>query len=152
MFRAHPDTEPTSGKLPEVRSDELIPLSVLRLDLPHVDATFLAGRGTEIVLDSLGREAVSHSDAKRLFTERAEHEARKAEMLRAAEEYDREWRRMIGAGIPASSLPLGMTYAEAAKSLELDGLGYAPRASVVADVFEAPDSLVFHPITGEPAE
>ena len=66
MFRAHPDTEPTSGKLPEVRSDELIPLSVLRLDLPHVDATFLAGRGTEIVLDSLGREAVSHSDAKRL--------------------------------------------------------------------------------------
>ena len=43
MFRAHPDTESQlqanclkSGPM------KLIPLSVLRLDLPHVDATFLA--------------------------------------------------------------------------------------------------------------
>jgi hypothetical protein len=62
--------------------------------------------------------------------------------------YDRAWRASIGAGVPADALR-GMSYAEAAQSLELDGVGYQPRASVVADAFEAPGSLVFHPLTGE---
>jgi hypothetical protein len=48
----------------------------------------------------------------------------------------------MGAGIPTASLPAGLSYAQAALAAQLDGVGYRPRASVVADAFEAPDSLV----------
>jgi hypothetical protein len=52
---------------------ELVPLSVLELDLPAPGdgwAAHLAHRGVEIVLDDIGRAAVARSDARMLFAER----------------------------------------------------------------------------------
>jgi hypothetical protein len=153
MFnRTIADTEPA----PVVPSEQLVPLVELELSLDAPAqgwAAHLAARDIEIVTDDIGRPSITRSEARQLIAERAAAEERRAELLRRAdeqaEEFDRAWRRSIGAGIPADLIPAGMTYAEAALSAELDGVGYRPRASVVADAFGAPDSLVFHPLTGE---
>ena len=61
-------------------ADLLVPLSVLALDLsaPSVGGwpAYLAGRGIEVVADDLGRDSITRADARRLFTERREAEAR----------------------------------------------------------------------------
>ena len=95
------------------------------------------------------------ADAKKLFDEQRELAERRAEYLRRADEqaaaFDREYGARIGAGISPDAYA-GMSYVEAARESELDKLGYQPRASVVADAFADPDSLMFHPLTGEPTE
>lgn len=156
MFsRTAPDTEPVDN---DVLVVQLIPLSHLELDHPApVEGwnAFLGRKGVEICNDGIGRPSIASDDARRLLTERAEAEERRAELLRQADEqaaaFDREWRRSIGAGISPDAYA-GMSYVEAARESELDNLGYQPRASVVADAFADPDSITFHPLTGEPAE
>ena len=152
MFHTQPDTDPDI-----VITPELIPLSVLRLELPDLDTARLAGReDVDVVTDSIGRLAISLDAARMLLAERAAAEERRAELLRRADEqaveYDRQYRARIGAGITPDAYA-GMSYAEAALSAQLDGLGYAPRASVVADVFDNPaGTMVFHPTISRPDE
>src|SRR5215217_5543758 len=106
-------------------SADLIPLSHLALDLdtPAVGwAAYLTGRGIEIVLDSVGRKAISAADARQLFDEHRDNEARQAQMReaaeRAAEAADRQRRAQIWQGIPADLMPAGA--APAAVMLQLD--------------------------------
>jgi hypothetical protein len=116
MFRTLPDIERPAT----VPLEQLIPLSVLALDLPVPGdgwSAHLAGRGIEISTDDLGRLSVSRSDARRLFDEHREHEERKAELLRAAdeaaEEYDRARRAQIWKGVSADAIPRGVRAGDA---------------------------------------
>ena len=118
-----PDTErpasaidPGENFVSSASSSEPVPLSQLRLDIEQPGegwAAFLAGRGIEVVSDDIGRPSIARADARRLFAEQREHEARKAEMLRAAdeaaEEYDRQRRAQIWRGVSADMLPVGAT-------------------------------------------
>jgi hypothetical protein len=65
-------------------------------------------RGIEIVADS----AIARADARRLFDEHRENEARRAERRAAAEkaavEADREWRSQLPHGVPWYQIPDGV--------------------------------------------
>jgi hypothetical protein len=128
---------------------ELIPLSVLALDLPAPAewSAYLADRVVQIVLDDLRGASISRTDARRLFTERREAEARSREMtaeLERAIEQDWRFRAQLGHGVPASAIPHGMTYGQAVASAGVDGQAYRPRASVVKDLLSNDGSLTFH--------
>jgi hypothetical protein len=116
--------------------EELIPLSVLALDLPAPAdwSAFLADRGVHIVLDDLGRSAVSRADARRLFDERRENEARNREAMERREaqliQQDRLRRASLPTGIPAVMVPDGLRPAEA---MMLAGESSAPRAMSVRE-------------------
>ena len=106
---------------------ELVALSVLELDLPAPGggwAAHLADRGISIILDDIGRAAVARDDARRLFAEQREAEARgrerAAELERAAVEADQLRRAQMGDGVPAAVIPTGMSSAEAVHAAELD--------------------------------
>jgi hypothetical protein len=139
----------------KVPVEELIPLVILALSLdapPQGWAAHLADRDIEVLRDDIGREAIARSDARQLFVERAQNEARRKELLaradEAAIEYDRRFRASIGAGIPASAIPAGATYAEAMLAAELDSRTYQPhRATMAEDLFDNSGTLTFHPIT-----
>ena len=148
MFRS-PVADPPADHV-VVDPPELIPLSVLALDLlaPADWSAFLADRGIEIVLDDIGRAAISRSDARRLFDEQRENEARKAEMRAAAEkravEADQRFRASLGVGVPASAFAGFETYGQAVASHELDRQQYRPRASVAEDLLSNDGSITFH--------
>jgi len=99
----------------KVPAGEPIPLSILELDLPlPVEGwpAFLAARGVEIVLDDIGRAAVSRTDARRLLEEKREHESRAREMAarneRQAIERDRAWRASLPRGAAWYDVPAGV--------------------------------------------
>jgi hypothetical protein len=137
---------------------ELVPLSHLQLDLPAPGEGWpvhLAHRGVEITLDDLGRASIARADARRLFSERREAEARSreraADLERQMVERDRQFRASLGRGIPADAIPHGMTYAEAVVSAELDSQVYRPKASVIADALDN-GGMTFHslaPVAGD---
>jgi hypothetical protein len=91
--------------------DDLIPLSVLRLDLDPGEpwALFLGRRGIAFRPDRIGRDAVTAGDAQRLIAERREQELRKQRHLKVAEEEaieaDRAWRAALPQGIPWHEMP-----------------------------------------------
>jgi hypothetical protein len=156
MFRNPPAADPLPLKVVEVAADP-VPLSVLSLDL-NPPATgwhaYLTGRGIEVVTDDLGRSAIGRADAKQLFDEQHEAEARKAEMRAAVErqavEADRLWRAALPHGVSADLIPAGSTFAEAALSAELDSVGYRPRRATMAeDLFSRDKTMVYHPIVSD---
>lgn len=119
MFRTTPVTEPDAPD--DVVPAELIPISYIQLDLPApLEAggwhAYLAAKGIEVLTDDLGRLAVSRGDARQLFVERREAEARHREVLaerdRQAIESDRRWRAQVWTsapaveGVPAATLML----------------------------------------------
>ena len=96
---------------------QLVPLSVLELDLPAPGegwAAYLADRDISITIDDIGRASVARSDARRLFDEKRESEARAREhaavVERQAIEADQRLRASLGVGLPAAAIPHGMTY------------------------------------------
>lgn len=109
--------------------NELIPLSVLELDLPAPTIGWAAGlaeRGIAVVIDDIGRLAVSRADARALFEEKRAAEVRQREAMerneRAAIEADRQWRAQLHPGVPWHRMPdpgllpvLAMTAAAAAE-------------------------------------
>jgi hypothetical protein len=112
MFRT-PVAEPAQ----DVANDlppEPVPLSVLELDLstPVEGWTVFLSRNIEIVLDDLGRLSISRADAKQLFGERREAEARKREAAAAAEQAaikaDQQFRSTLWGGLPWYELPGGL--------------------------------------------
>jgi hypothetical protein len=111
---------------------------------------YLAAKDIEIVTDDLGRLSISRTDARRLFDERREAEARKGEAAAAAEvaaiKADQQYRSTLWGGLPWYELPGGLSPAQA--------LGAADRPSgprrrpPVMDFLDNPDGgTVFHPIT-----
>jgi len=118
MFRTTAVTEPPHDV---DTSEPPIPLSVLSLDLPEPPAGWIAylnNIGVEVVVDDVGRSAISRVDAKQLFDEHREAEALKAEKRAAAEK----------------------------RAIELASQSYRPRrASVVEDLLDN-SGITFHPI------
>ena len=122
MFKtASPVAEPDSHD--DVVPAELIPISYLQLDLPGPSASvggwdgFLAAKGVEVMLDDIGRPAISRDDARMLITEKREAEAHAREVMERREqqliEQDRLRRANMPRGMPAGMVPDGMTGAEA---------------------------------------
>jgi hypothetical protein len=121
MFRTAPVTEPNASidALTQTAADavpaDLIPLSHLALDLaePAIGwAACLAERGISVQVDDVGRLSVSRADARRLFAERAEVEARQREVMERNEqraiEADRAFRAGLPAGVPWYQMPDGV--------------------------------------------
>ena len=111
MVRAVPAAEPTHAV---VAADLPIPISVLSLDLaaPPAEgwAAYLAAKGIALLRDDVGRDAISRGDARRLISEYREAEAQRREQAEAwAVEAGRQWRAQLGVGVPASSIPEGLS-------------------------------------------
>jgi hypothetical protein len=80
-------------------NDQLIPLSVLQLDLDSPTTgwpAYLAARGVSILEDDIGRSAIARADARQLFVERRESEVRRREVA-ARNDAEVEARRQAGA-------------------------------------------------------
>jgi hypothetical protein len=130
-------------------NDELIPLSVLQLDLAAAGVgglpAYLVGRGIAIKLDDIGRECVTRAAARDLLAEQRESEARKArkreEAERQAAERDREWRAQLHRGIPAGLIPEGV--APAAAMLQAAHDARPRRRSMLEDALDG-SGTVFH--------
>jgi hypothetical protein len=77
----------------EAEPVETIPLSHLALDLPAPIGGWVASltaRGIDVVTDDIGRLAITRDDARTLFAERAEAEAKRAEQAaRVAARHER---------------------------------------------------------------
>jgi hypothetical protein len=139
-----------------VTSEPLIPLSHLSLDLsepPIGWVAYLNNIGVEVVEDSIGRSAIAHNDARRLFDEHREAEAVKAELRarqeREAIESDQRFRAQLSGGV---AVPAGLSYAEAVVAAELDAQSYRPRRTSVVENLLSNDGITFHPIQDEADE
>ena len=132
---------------------ESIPLSHLALDLPEPGLggwhAYLAGHGIEVVVDDIGRQAIARADARRLFRERQEAEARGRE---AAARYDAETeaRRVasIRLGIPAHLLREGVLPVTALVQALHDERPH--RQSVLQHALENSGEFTIHPIHIDP--
>jgi hypothetical protein len=156
MFRNNtaPVAEPAHDMAP---ADDLVPVSHLGLDLdvPVIGwAAYLKGRGIPIVLDSIGRSAISCADAKQLFDEQRAHECRQREAAvrteQAAIAADKAWRSQLPVGLPWYDVPAGLLPVVAMTATAREE---APRKrSMVEDLLDrSGDTMVFHPITDEEA-
>ena len=147
MFHRTPDTEPSHDVT--VPSD-LIPLSQLALDVdpPSVgwDA-YLTGRGIPIVLDHIGRSAVSSADAGQLLIERREDEARRREVAarqeQAAIERDRVFRAALPTGLHWTDIPVGASAAEVWAQQEKDA---KPKRRTPLEDALAGDGMIYRPL------
>jgi hypothetical protein len=129
-------------------AEPAVPLSVLALDLPEPPdgwAADLARRGVEVILDDLGRAAVSRSTVRILF---AEHRERQEAAARRREEIERrviaadEARRAaLPPGVPVGAVPEGMTAAE--MMMAADPMRAPRRRSVVEDALEHGASVIY---------
>jgi hypothetical protein len=132
----------------KIPASEPIPLSILELDLPAPTIGWAAGlaeKGVDIVTDDLGRLCVARADARRLFDEQREHEARVREALArneaaAVAAYEQQ-RASIWAGLPADSLPVGV--APAAAMLQSAKDAEPKRQSPLEEAFSG-KSMTYH--------
>jgi hypothetical protein len=127
-------------------------LSHLELDLPAPTIGWAAGlaeKGVDIVTDDLGRACVARSDAKRLFDEQREAEARKREALARIEqeavEKDRQPRAQIPRGLPWFEVPMGLTPAEALVATDPDRDKRPRRTSVLEDALSGSGTTMHIP-------
>jgi hypothetical protein len=148
MFRSTaPDTEPA----PVVVSDELIPLSVLALDLPEPPAggwhAYLTGRGIAIIVDDVGRRSISRADARQLLDEQREAEARAREVAARQEqqaiEADQRFRAQLNRGTPWYEIPAGVSPAEAWAAAEKAA---QPKRKTLLEESLAGEAMTFHSI------
>jgi hypothetical protein len=132
-----------------VEHDDLIPLSVLRLELDPGERgwpVFLGQRGIAYVPDRIGRDSITPGDAQRLIHERREQELKGLAVLKAQEaaavEADRAFRASLPRGVPWYALD-GAGYAEAAAASELGAL--PKRTSPLEEALQnRGDELTFH--------
>jgi hypothetical protein len=128
---------------------QLIPLVELQLSLDTPGdgwAAHLADRNIAIVLDDLGRPSIARADARQLFAERAQHEARRREFIaradEAAIEFDRARRAELFAGIPADLMPPGV--APAAVMLQTAKDAQPKRRTLLQEALTNSQTLTFH--------
>jgi hypothetical protein len=149
MLRTRPDVEPHDVAVPP----DLIPLSILTLDLnpsPLAWDAYLAGRNIPIVLDHIGRSAISSADARQLLDERREDELRQARIRQAAEqravEQDQQWRAQLPAGIAWHQIPPGATAADVWAQRERDS---RPKRRTPLEDALAGDGMTYRPLQPE---
>lgn len=157
MFRTADVAEPVSDvKVPSEPVADLIALSVIQLDLdapPSGWAAFLADRGIAIVLDDLGRSAISRDAAKQLFAERRENEVRAREVAERQERQfimqDQQFRSQLPSGLAWYDVPPGVLPVVAMTQAARDAR--PRRRSVLQDALSG-DGTTFHPIRHDPDE
>ena len=125
-----------------VDKDELVPLSVLALDVD------LPGGDLDVHLDDLGRRCLRRGDARRLITERREaaERQRKVAELQAIE-LDRQFRAQLRDGIPADQIPADVS--PTAWLLQSAKDAAPRRESVLQHALRNPGAIVYHPIEHE---
>ena len=134
---------------------EPVPLTELERDLPAPAAGWaaeLAARGVTVVLDDLGRPSITRAAARVLFTEHRENEARtarrRAEIEQRVIAADEARRAALPKGIPANSVPTGVSAAE--MLMLSDPFPATRRQSVLEHALEHPaGAIVYTPIGGE---
>jgi hypothetical protein len=117
MFKTTPAAEPAPIVTPPA---DLVPISHLALDLPEPSVGWLIEldrRHIDVLVDDIGRKAISRSDARGLLDERREDELRRQEAAARNEaravEQDRLRRASIWRGLPAVDLPVGVSASSA---------------------------------------
>ena len=135
--------------------NELIPLSILELDLPAPGngwAAGLAEHGIAIVLDDLGRASIPRAAARELFEARRAAEAKAREIAEATERQVVEADRQFRAGLPRGAawweIPDGVHPATAMLQQAKDA---EPRRtpSQVEWLFGEADTMVYHEFPAE---
>ena len=130
--------------------DDLIPLSVLQLDLDPGEPwpLFLGRRGIAFRPDRIGRDAVTAGDAQRLIAERRAQELKKQRRLKVAEEEavaaDQARRALIWKGVAADRMPEGVAPAAAMLQSARDA---QPRRTPTRNEWlfnEVADTMIFH--------
>lgn len=147
MFKS---SAPAAVPVPEpvVSPVELIPISVLALDLSEAPAGWLVElrrRGIEISVDGVGRLAVTADVARQLLEEERAAEARReAAMARneakAAAAYE-EFRGRLWTGLSAEFMPAGVQPAQAMLQASRDA--QPKRTSPLEDAFSG-ETMTFH--------
>jgi hypothetical protein len=136
-------------------TEPFIPVSHLELDIDAPGngwAAYLSEKGINVVLDDLGRLAVSRADARRLFTERREAAEKAREVAEANErraiEADRQWRAALPKGAAWYDVPPGVHPATALLQQANDA---EPRRtpSQVEWLFGETDTMVYHEVPAE---
>jgi hypothetical protein len=153
MFRTSPVTDPTSVDV--VDRAELIPLSVLALDLPEPPTSgwdvYLTGRGITVLTDDIGRPAIARADARQLLDEHRENEARRQEVAQPQEqqaiEADQRFRAQLPSGLPWFDIPAGVTAAELWAQHEKDS---RPRRRSVLEDALANEGTILRSLAPEP--
>jgi hypothetical protein len=112
----------------------------------------LSRRRVAVFEDDLGRRAVSRSDARALFAEHREAEARNArrreEIERRVVAADEARRAALPKGIPVSAIPTGMSAAEL--MMANDPFPAERRQSVLEHALEHPSgATIYRPVGGE---
>jgi hypothetical protein len=152
MFRS-PPAAPLPLKVVEVAAEQPVPLSVLSLDLV-APATgwpaYLNSRGIEVVTDDIGRQAIGRADARQLFDEKRETEARRAQHFEAVErqafaDYQQQRARLFH-GVSADELPVGVRAGDA--MLQAARASLPKRQSPLEEAFSG-ESMTFHPIVSD---
>jgi hypothetical protein len=151
MFRTTPAVDTEQVDADASTPAELIPLSVLELDLAapvHGWAAYLTGRDVEVTLDDIGRLSVSRDVARMLLTERSEAEAEEArkrqEIERRLIEQDQLRQAQIWGGIPADMIPIGVSPAQAMVAAEKHAR--PRRKSPLEHALSNEGGIVFHPL------
>jgi hypothetical protein len=149
MFRSAPVAEPPHDEVISTVDKEPVPLSVLALDLAEPPAggwtAYISSRGIPIVEDHIGRPAISSADAKQLLDEKHESEARRQEAIqrneqRAIAAYEQQ-RASIWTGLPADSLPVGVTAGSAMAQAALDA---QPKRQSPMEEALSGESMTYH--------
>jgi hypothetical protein len=148
MFNKTPAPAIEPAPAVEVDPVDLIPLSVLALDLSapvNGWSPFLTVRNIAIVSDDVGRDSITRADARTLIAEKRENEARAQEVARRQEqqaiEADRVRRASIWGGLPWHALPHGVSAAEAWAQAEKDA--QPRRRSVLEDALSNEGSVIY---------
>jgi hypothetical protein len=155
MFRSTVTAEPAPVDV--VVPADLIPLSVLTLDLPEPSGgwvAYLASRDLEVMTDDIGRPAITRADARQLILEKQEGEARAREVAerneRNAIELDQQFRARLWQGQPWYETPMGVSPAEAWAQAEKDA--QPKRTSPLQEALSNSGGLVYHPLPSAPNE
>lgn len=153
MFGTKTDIEPPHR---DVDRAELIPLSAIALDLPAPAESwpvYLHGRNIPVVVDDLGRDAISRDAARQLFTEHRENLERAREVAARREAQavadDRAWRSRLPHGLPWHALPPGVSAAEAWAQADKDA---RPRRRSVLEESLSGEAMTYHPLPRDAAE
>jgi hypothetical protein len=151
MFRTAPAAAVEPPRDESSHLEPLVPLSVLALDLPQPAegwAGFLGRRAIAFLPDDLGRDCVRRQDARRLLDEQHANELRAAKLRQLAEqgavEADQLRRSQIWAGVPAHTLPVGVSAAAAMLQTAKDA---QPRRRSMLEESLAGETLTFHTLT-----
>ena len=133
----------------------LLPISILGLDLPAPAAGWpaeLERRQITVIVDELGRPSISWGDARQLFADHLENEARRnrhrLQMEQQAVEADQRRLASLPRGVPAGAVPDGMS--AGLLMMASDPIPGEPRRrSLLEESLDNSGTLTYHPIQDE---